>query len=209
MREIKYIVVHTAAANIRNVDASVIDKWHKERGWEGIGYHFVVLDDKHDSKPDGTIEMGRPVEKVGAHVMGLNSNSVGICCCGDGDVNPFTIPQMTSLRSIIGKLMRDYDVPIENVIGHREVNKLVENGIISSEYRTSKTCPGKKVNMDVIRNFVVEYNKEVLIPTPGQVEEFNKAVAVVNSMRPFCPNAIDSLDSFLSSPQVRFLGRTE
>lgn len=48
-----------------------VDRWHRENGWKGIGYHFVVM-------PDGSIALGRSVYEAGAHTIGQNSGSVGI-----------------------------------------------------------------------------------------------------------------------------------
>ena len=79
MREIDKIFIHCSATPPHmHVDAKVIDKWHKERGWSGIGYHYVI-------KRDGQIELGRPIEKIGAHVKGHNKTSIGICYCGGVD----------------------------------------------------------------------------------------------------------------------------
>ena len=75
--EIRKIIIHCSAtrAGDDSVNAAVIDKWHKARGWSGIGYHFVIL-------IDGTIETGRKINVRGAHTKGLNSESWGICYVG-------------------------------------------------------------------------------------------------------------------------------
>ena len=66
MREIDKIIVHcTATQEGKPISVSTIDKWHKKRGWSGIGYHYVV-------QLDGTINRGRPIEKQGAHVWKVN-----------------------------------------------------------------------------------------------------------------------------------------
>lgn len=148
---VKYIVVHTAAAAFRNVDAKEIDRWHKQNGWKGIGYHYVILNDRHDHKADGTVEKGRPIGEQGAHVAGLNEVSVGICCVGDGDRDAFTPKQTARLLSLVAELRKKFGVPVENVIGHREVNDLVRKGVVGAQFKTGKTCPGKKVSMDEIR----------------------------------------------------------
>ena len=79
MREINKIVIHCSATPPdMYVDKAMIDRWHKERGWSGCGYHYVI-------KRDGQIELGRPIEKIGAHVKGHNKTSIGICYCGGVD----------------------------------------------------------------------------------------------------------------------------
>ena len=76
MREINKIVVHCSATQEgKNISAATIDKWHKKRGWRGIGYHYVIA-------LDGSMEYGRPVEQIGAHVKGMNKNSIGIVYIG-------------------------------------------------------------------------------------------------------------------------------
>jgi N-acetylmuramoyl-L-alanine amidase len=76
MRNIDKIVVHCSATQEgRHLDAAEINRWHLKRGWKGIGYHYVVL-------LDGTIEYGRSIYEPGAHVKGMNKNSIGICYIG-------------------------------------------------------------------------------------------------------------------------------
>ena len=76
MRTINKIIVHCSATQEgRDLDAAEINKWHLKRGWNGIGYHYVVL-------LDGTIEYGRSIYKQGAHVKGENEGSIGICYIG-------------------------------------------------------------------------------------------------------------------------------
>jgi hypothetical protein len=81
----KYIVIHTAAYNGRNCDRDMIDQWHRDRGWNGIGYHYTVINDKHDTLEDGTVQAGRDLTIAGAHARGINNRSIGICCIGHGD----------------------------------------------------------------------------------------------------------------------------
>ena len=78
-REITKIIIHCSDTREgQEITAADIDWWHRERGWSGIGYHYVV-------KLDGVIEYGRPVSKIGAHVKGHNSKSIGICYIGGKD----------------------------------------------------------------------------------------------------------------------------
>jgi len=57
-----------------DIDAADVDRWHKKRGWRGIGYHFFI-------KRDGTLEAGRKVGTMGAHTRGQNHN-IGVCYSG-------------------------------------------------------------------------------------------------------------------------------
>ena len=76
MRTINKIIVHCSATQEgKDLDAAEINKWHLKRGWDGIGYHYVVL-------LNGVIEYGRSIYKQGAHVKGENKGSIGICYIG-------------------------------------------------------------------------------------------------------------------------------
>lgn len=102
------IIVHCSGSpQGRGDDASTIDKWHKERGFDCIGYHFVILE-------DGTVQKGRPLGTKGAHCRGYN-HYVGICLIG---IDSFTEAQYKSLE----KLIRELDAPMPNVLGHNEVS---------------------------------------------------------------------------------------
>lgn len=68
------VVHHSASAHGTTLEQ--IDQWHRERGWEGCGYHYVI-------ESGGKIRYGRPLHLVGAHCKGHNDNSVGICLVGD------------------------------------------------------------------------------------------------------------------------------
>ena len=79
MRKITEIIVHcTATPEGRWHTVADVDRWHRQRGFFGIGYHFLVL-------LDGTIATGRPLWRVGAHCTGHNTHSVGICYVGGLD----------------------------------------------------------------------------------------------------------------------------
>lgn len=88
------IVLHLTASTYG--DAAEVDKWHKENGWSGIGYHRLILNgkrratDPYDSARDGRIEKGRPDDKQGAHCLakGMNKCTFGVCCVG----MPGTVP---------------------------------------------------------------------------------------------------------------------
>lgn len=98
------------------VNASVIDRWHKAKGYDSIGYHFVV-------NRNGDLETGRPVQKIGAHVYGHNSDSLGICMIGGVDEdqkaeNNFTPAQWYTIRQLFTALHAVY--PGAQWLGHRD-----------------------------------------------------------------------------------------
>jgi len=143
LAEITALVVHCSDSTFGN--AALIDKWHKERGWEGIGYHFVILNCYSSSKEhkeetplasnDGEIEAGRPLDCVGAHAIGINQTSIGICLIG---VNEFTGRQIDSLVAKILELEHSLGRKLR-ILGHREVN-------------VGKTCPN--ISPDYLRNLM-------------------------------------------------------
>lgn len=118
------IIVHCSdSPQGRGDNAETIDRWHKERGWSGIGYHFVILE-------DGSIEAGRDVGKSGAHAKGYN-HYIGICLIG---IDSFTAKQFASLKMLIEGLTYNYGIPYDKVLGHYQVDK------------HGKTCP----NFDMV-----------------------------------------------------------
>lgn len=115
------IVVHCSATPAgRDVTAAEIDKWHRERGFAKIGYHYVI-------RLDGSVEKGREQDEIGAHVYKNNNTSVGICLIGGvsaSDVklaqDTFTAPQKETLRGLILQLRKAY--PNAKVCGHRDLD---------------------------------------------------------------------------------------
>ena len=133
MRHIDTIIVHCSATpENRNVLTEIIRDWHiLDRGWSDIGYHYVI-------ELDGTIEEGRPIERVGAHAKGHNRGSVGICYVGgvDSQMNAKdtrTPQQKESLEMIIKDLICEH--PIKTIIGHCDVsNKACPSFDAKAEY---------------------------------------------------------------------------
>ena len=117
MRAINEIIIHCSATKEGNkISATTIDRWHKDRGWRCIGYHYVV-------RIDGSIEYGRPVQDIGAHVKGKNKHSIGVCYIGglDADMEPKdtrTRDQKESLLCLLKTLKRLH--PDATIHGHRD-----------------------------------------------------------------------------------------
>ena len=70
------LILHHAAA--KTCSADDVHRWHLQNGWVGIGYHFFV-------RKDGSVYRGRPENAIGAHTVGYNSVSIGICFEGNFD----------------------------------------------------------------------------------------------------------------------------
>ncbi len=120
MRDINQIVIHTAdTPKGKYFDANDIRKWHIERGWSDIGYHYVIL-------LDGTIELGRMINVIGAHVAGYNSNSIGICYIGGGDEEDTrTEAQKTSLIFLLNTLKLMFKKA--DILGHRDFDGVTKS----------------------------------------------------------------------------------
>lgn len=117
-RKINEIIVHcTATAEGKDFRVSDIDRWHRAKGWDGIGYHQVVY-------LDGSVHPGRPMDKVGAHCLGHNQNSIGVVYVGgvasDGKTpkDTRTPQQKAALRKLLTDLKRKY--PNATIHGHRD-----------------------------------------------------------------------------------------
>jgi N-acetylmuramoyl-L-alanine amidase len=118
-RKIERIVVHTAATpEGRDIGAQEIDRWHRQRGWRMIGYHYVI-------RLDGTVEEGRDETIPGAHARGYNRTSIGICLIGGMDASnshpkdTYTEAQYEALARLITDLKARY--PDAEVLGHRDL----------------------------------------------------------------------------------------
>ena len=72
----------------------MVDKWHKERGFSGIGYHYLILG-------SGLITKGRDESRTGAHLKGGNSDSIGVCVCGNFETEQPLPAQLISLEELI------------------------------------------------------------------------------------------------------------
>ena len=138
MRTINLLVIHCTATR-QGVDYTVEDirKWHKQRGFRDIGYHFLI-------GIDGKIHNGRPIEQSGAHAKGYNTNSVGISYVGGLDSNnkpsdTRTTAQIYALKSIVDVLSIIYDV--EKVVGHRDLSVDMNGDGVITPSEWMKSCP--------------------------------------------------------------------
>ncbi len=117
MRAIKKIIVHcTATPEGRPVSVADVDRWHRQRGFDGIGYHYLV-------GLGGEVWPGRPEEKVGAHCKGHNADSIGVCYVGGCNermepCDTRTSAQKVALRRLLRDLRRRY--PRAGIHSHSE-----------------------------------------------------------------------------------------
>lgn len=134
MRYIDDIIIHcTATLPQQRVTLADIDRWHKQQGFDTIGYHYVV-------GVDGTIFHGRHLDVAGAHCKGHNAHSVGIAYIGglDSEGRPSdtrTAPQMAAILKLIAALRVTLGSHL-TVHGHHD-------------YNPHKACPCYDVMRDV------------------------------------------------------------
>lgn len=138
-RQTKYLVVHCSATRpSSDIGADEIDDMHKRKKWDGIGYHAVI-------RRDGTIEFGRHFDAHGAHVLGQNYRSVGICMVGgiseaNGESeNNFTDAQFLALHAILAMLTWSY--PDAEVLGHRDLSPDLDGDGVVEPQEWLKDCP--------------------------------------------------------------------
>ena len=120
MRTIDKIILHcTATKEGMDFHRQDVDRWHKQRGWKGIGYHYLIT-------LDGTVEVGRKEEEIGAHTVNYNKNSIAIAYVGgldkDGKPNDTrTTQQKAAMYKLLCDLKKKY--PNATIHGHYEFAK--------------------------------------------------------------------------------------
>ncbi len=113
-----YIIVHCSDTYpAQDIGVDEIRRWHMDKGWRDVGYHFVI-------RRDGTVENGRDLDDIGAHARGVNRASVGICLVGGksrlrGADSNFTRAQFKALERLLDSMHRQY--PGATVLGHRDL----------------------------------------------------------------------------------------
>lgn len=131
MRKITEIILHCSASpEGKDFRAADIDRWHRQKGWKCVGYNFIV-------DIDGTVEDGRPLYMTGAHTIGHNKNSIGICYIGglekDGKKakDTRTPEQKKSMYLLVYQLLNQFELSIKDVHCHNEF--------------AAKACPSFKI----------------------------------------------------------------
>jgi hypothetical protein len=146
--KIEALIIHHSYSMWGNREA--IDAWHRARGWKGIGYHRVICNGfptyaswakgQRLDAWDGKIQQGRPDTEAGAHTVGWNSKSLGICLVGNFDADLPTPKQWAALIDACVRLCRCYGLTAANIHGHREF--------------APKTCPGRLFPLEALKEIV-------------------------------------------------------
>lgn len=140
----EFIIVHHTGgtnalplADTSHHTAVMVDKDHKARGWGQMGYHWFI-------EKSGRIVQGRPETLEGAHTIGFNNKSIGICLAGNFDLTVPTAEQEYALTWLLVKTQAKYNVKNENIIPHR--------------LATAKTCYGNRLANEWARNLLPKRN---------------------------------------------------
>lgn len=137
------IVIHHSGSDIGG--AKRFDQWHRERGWDELGYHFVIGNGSDTA--DGQVEIGPRwiKQKHGAHCKTpdgyYNQHGIGICLVGNFDNYNPTPAQMRSLIRLCRYLCGQYHIPPSHIFTH---------GGITGE----TDCPGKRFDVEVVRRAI-------------------------------------------------------
>ena len=123
------VIWHHALADEATVE--LIREWHLQRGFNDIGYHYLI-------RRDGELEHGRDVHEEGAHAMGMNHDSVGICFEGDFRKYEPSVEQLETASRIYHDLCRAYSKSL-TIEFHRGIDN---------------PCPGPKLDRDDFREVV-------------------------------------------------------
>lgn len=127
MRDIKEIIIHhSATKDSGTVSWQAIRRYHIEtKGWSDIGYHFGVelVNDRYE------VLVGRPLRKAGAHTVGHNEHSVGVCFIGDFDNESPCNNQFDEGAKLVVSLLDLFGLKADAIHGHSEF--------------AAKSCPGE------------------------------------------------------------------
>ena len=142
----KIIIHHTAdSSNLEQFDK--VNNWHKTQQFPRsslgyyCGYHAFI-------ERNGKTTFARMYDEIGAHTLGENRESVGICLAGNFDVEQPTEAQKNQLTQICMSLMTFYKIPINRIYGHRDFRQT--------------SCPGKNINIKKIQFAIIQQKINIL-----------------------------------------------
>jgi hypothetical protein len=166
-RKWDYIVIHHSASATGSI--AIIDREHKEKGWDGIGYHFLVGNGHGMS--DGEIDPTPrwPIQKWGAHTKTpdnrFNEHGIGICMVGNFDLTQPSQAQVKSVAKLVAYLMKTYNISPANVYGHGQCKPT--------------DCPGKYTSVARIKQLATQ-----MLADSGQNVGWDPSVAQITPNTP-------------------------
>lgn len=138
-RSWKWIIIHHSATP--SGSARSFDRMHREKGWDELGYHFVIGNGTETG--DGQVEVGArwQKQKWGAHAKTpdnrFNDYGIGICLVGNFDIERPTPQQTKALAKLVAYLMKTYKIPPDRILGHSDTKPT--------------DCPGRNMNVAAVR----------------------------------------------------------
>jgi len=142
VRAWQYLVIHHSAS-VRG-SAQSFDQYHRQRGWQGLGYHFVI--GNGTDQGDGVIIAGPRwyQQEAGAHAHSTlyNERGIGICLVGNFEEKPPTEAQVAALNELVLRLAQQFKIDPEHLVGHNQIR------------RGGTLCPGRFFPMNELRERV-------------------------------------------------------
>ena len=123
------VVVHHTRSH--DVDIDIVRQWHQERGWDEVGYHFLI-------RSDGSVEEGCSLERAGCHARGRNQTHLGVALSGCFSGEPPnhlcrltpTNEQLDSLTRLLYELHLRYNFQVSRIERHHAL------------------CPGSRLDLE-------------------------------------------------------------
>jgi hypothetical protein len=134
-----WVIVHHSATTTGC--AAVFDKMHRAKGWDELGYDFVIGNGTDTA--DGQIEVGPrwTKQKIGAHAKSpdnrFNEYGIGICLVGNFEVERPTPKQLASLEKLIAYMMVTYHITPDRILRHKDTKQTA--------------CPGRYLDINMVR----------------------------------------------------------
>ena len=154
--KIEYIITHhTGGSNANplldtsNQTMEQVDAYHKSLGWDGIGYNWFI-------EKSGLRKKGRDENKMGAHTIGYNDKSIGICLAGNFDLTLPTKEQTETLTKLLKEKMIQYNLSADRIVPHRKF--------------ANKTCYGRKLSDTWASDLVKKSKEEIKLEIKNLVD---------------------------------------
>lgn len=163
-RKIRFLIVHHSVSAWG--DGATIMAWHtdprpKGNGWKSPGYHDVICNGYptynswNKRKPiiaaDGRVDRIWPEDKSSNGCLHANADTLHVCLIGDFDKDIPTERQMQKLVDLLVYWCLKYGLdPRTAILGHGEMQRKLRRE------KYYKTCPGKTVSMNAVRQAVAE-----------------------------------------------------
>ena len=160
MNNPEMIVVHHTGGTDANplTDTSnqtfeIIKSWHLKLGWDDIGYHWVI-------EKNGKTTPGRKENTNGAHCVGYNTKSIGVCVVGNFDLTLPTKEQEQALHKLLNEITGRYPVCRDKIYPHRKFANKTCYGKLLSDSWAQEIANGKTEEMvSIPKKLAVELKK--------------------------------------------------